>query len=136
MPETRSIYCCACATDVMARLTNGAEIYPHRQDLAALPFWRCDACRNYVGCHHKTRTPTEPIGCIPDQPMRKARGHIHAILDPIWKGKRLSRNHIYARLTEKLGRQYHTGELRTLEEARMIYRAVQAIEKELTCRIT
>jgi len=72
------------------------------------------------------------MGVIPDAEMRKARGHIHSILDPIWKSKRLERRHIYAQLTKILGRQYHTGDLRTLDEARMIYRAVRALARELT----
>ena len=36
------IYCCGCAQDVTARLTDGSEIYPHRLDLADIPFWVCD----------------------------------------------------------------------------------------------
>lgn len=128
---TRTVYCCGCATDVSARLTDGREIYPHRPDLADLPFWRCDACKNYVGCHHKTADRTNPLGCIPDKAMKGARAHIHARLDPIWKTRRMAREHLYARLTDVLGRQYHTAELRTIEEARMVYAAVVEIEKGL-----
>lgn len=128
---TRPIFCCACATDIPARLTDGREIYPHRPDLFDLPFWRCDTCRNHVGCHHKTADRTNPLGCIPDAEMKKARSHIHARLDPIWKEKRLDRKHLYARLTEVLGRQYHTAELRTIAEARAVYAAVVVIEREL-----
>lgn len=128
-PKQCTLFCCACAGDVTARLTTGAEIYPHRPDLAGKSFWRCDRCRNYVGCHPNSITP---LGCIPDPPMRDARNHIHALLDPIWRSKRLSRRHCYARLTEILGRQYHTGELRTLDEAKMIYRAVQEIAREVS----
>lgn len=58
------IYCTGCGKDVQARLTDGAERYPHRPDLYELPFWKCDTCGNYVGCHHKTRAPTKPLGCI------------------------------------------------------------------------
>ncbi len=128
---TLSLYCCACAANIDARLTDGREIYPHRADLFDLPFWRCDRCRNYVGCHHKTDERTKPLGCIPDAEMKKARSQIHAKLDPIWKEKRLDRKHLYARLTETLGRQYHTAELRTIEEARMIYRTLVAIDNEM-----
>lgn len=126
-----TLWCCGCQADVHPRLTDGREVYPHRRDLADLPFWRCDACGNHVGCHHKTKNRTQPLGCIPDAAMKKARSHIHNILDPLWKRRLIDRRHLYARLTEVLGRQYHTGELRTLDEARTIYRAVQGIAREL-----
>lgn len=132
MADDRTIYCCTCATDVRPRLTDGREIYPHRPDLAELPFWRCVTCRNYVGCHHKTKDRTNPLGVIPNAEMRNARKHIHARLDPIWKEQRMDRRHLYARLTKVLGRQYHTAELRTIDEARMIFAAITAIERGLS----
>jgi hypothetical protein len=111
----------------MARLTDGAEIYPHRPDLATLPFWRCDRCGNYVGCHHKTKNPTEPLGNIPTPELRKARNHIHAVLDPLWKSKRFKRKELYAILSDHMGFQYHTAHLRSLEEARKVYRFVKGL---------
>jgi hypothetical protein len=123
-PKNCTIWCCGCNADVAARLTDGQEVYPHCLDLASLPFWRCDACGRFVGCHYKTQDRTRPLGVIPTLAMRHARQHIHSILDPIWKDGRMSRKQIYARLTETLGRQYHTADLRTMDEARMIYREV------------
>lgn len=32
--RVRQIFCCGCGADVEARLTSGAEIYPHRDDTA------------------------------------------------------------------------------------------------------
>lgn len=123
------IHCCGCGTTVRARLTNGREIYPHRPDLADLPFWRCDGCGNHVGCHHKTNDPTRPLGNIPTPEIRDARKHIHAQLDPLWQNGTLKRGQVYARLSRALGRQYHTAEVRTIEEAREVYRAVAAIAR-------
>ena len=128
--DRRAIWCCACAAEVNARLTDGREVYAHRPDLASLPFWRCDACSNHVGCHYQTKSRTRPLGNIPTKELRVARGHIHTILDPIWKSRRMSRRRLYARLTQHLGREYHTAEIRTVEEARTIYRAVQEIARE------
>ena len=122
-----NLWCCGCQTDVDARLTGGAEVYSHRPDLAELPFWKCDACGNHVGCHHKTSQPTRPLGNIPTAELRKARGHIHAILDPLWKSGQMPRGKIYAALTKRIGRQYHTGEIRTINEARDVWRAVKEI---------
>lgn len=121
------IYCCQCEKKVEARLTNGAEIYPHRRDLKALPFWKCDACNNYVGCHHKTKNRTRPLGVIPSPEIKRARQHIHAILDPIWEQKKMKRSVVYAKISEKLGWNYHTASIRTIEEARKVYVAAKEL---------
>ena len=127
----RVIYCCGCETDVPARLTDGLEIYPQRREFAKIPFWRCDACGNYVGCHHKSSTPIEPLGCIPTPELKKARQHIHAILDPIWKSGSMHRVHLYAAISAEFGRAYHTAEIRTIEEARLAYRIISKIAKKV-----
>ena len=125
------IYCCECGKEVDARLTSGEEIYPHRKDLYLLPFWKCDACNNYVGCHHKSTNPTRPLGIIPNQDIRNSRKHIHGLIDPLWKSKKIGRSELYAKLSKKLGRQYHTADIRSIEEARLIYREVGLIISEL-----
>jgi hypothetical protein len=67
-------------------------------------------------------------GLSPHPEMKRARQHIHAILDPLWKSGQRKRGEIYAKLHEALGHPYHTAELRTIEEARTVYRAVQSIQ--------
>ena len=122
----KGIYCCGCNKDVNARLTDGGEIYPHRPDLKELPFWKCDKCGNCVGCHHKMENnPTQPLGIIPTREIRNARKHIHAILDPIWQSGKMKRAVIYAELSKKLGWKYHTANIRTIYEARKVYRLVR-----------
>ena len=123
------IHCCGCNEKIEARLTDGSEIYPHRKDLASLPFWKCDKCGNYVGCHHKTNNKTNPLGCIPTPEIKSARHHIHLILDPIWKAGKMKRKDIYTFLSEKTGRKYHTASIRSVEEARHVYKLI----KELSC---
>lgn len=113
-------------------MVDGSETYPHRHDLHSLPFWKCDACGNFVGCHHKTKDRTRPLGCIPTPEIKVARQHIHRILDPIWKTGRMRKSEIYERLTDKLGWKYHTAEIRSLDDARTVYRYVKNIEKELS----
>lgn len=124
------IFCCGCEKEVDARLTDGSEIYPHRGDLATLPFWKCDECGNYVGCCYKTNTPTKPLGNIPTPEMRNARKHIHAILDPIWKSGKVQRGTLYGMISDKLGYQYHTAELRTIDEARRVWKIIRSIARE------
>ena len=122
----REIRCCGCGGDkVQARLTDGSEIYPQRKDLYGLPFWKCDSCGNFVGCHHKTKNRTRPLGCIPTPELKEARKHIHALLDPIWQSGKMGRKEVYAKISERVGWQYHTAHIRSVEEAREIYKIVR-----------
>lgn len=129
---SRDIHCCGCGRTIAARLTDGREIYPHRPDLADLPFWRCDACGLHVGCHHRTKDRTRPLGVIPTKEISYARGHIHALLDPLWKRRRFSRREVYGLISERLGHEYHTAEIRTLDEARHVYGVSQEIARCVT----
>ena len=131
MPKTRRIYCTGCVKDVQARLTDGRERYPHRPDLAHIPFWKCDTCGNYVGCHYKTTRPTRPLGCIATPEILNARKKIHAVLDPLWHNGKISRGKAYAYVSKRLGYPYHNGEIRTMEEARAIYRIVGELHNSL-----
>lgn len=121
-----NIYCCEYKTHVNARLTSGKEIYPYRADLFNLPFWKCDKCHNYVGCHYKTKNRTNPLGCIPNKKIMEARRHIHALIDPAWKSGEISRDEIYNYLSEKTGRNFHAANIRTIEEAREIYKLAKS----------
>lgn len=126
-----SIYCTGCGKDVEARLTDGRERYPHRPDLANLPFWKCDTCGNYVGCHHKTTRPTRPLGCIATPEILDARKKIHALLDPLWKSGKISRGHAYAYISKQMGQPYHAGEIRSIAEAARVYVIVEDLKKML-----
>lgn len=123
------IYCCGCKEKIEAVLTDGREIYPHRKDLFSLPFWKCSKCNNFVGCHHKTKNRTRPLGCIPTVEIKNARKHIHKILDPIWMSGSISRNKLYSKISKKIGWKYHTANIRTIEEARQVYRIILDLRK-------
>lgn len=125
------LYCCECQREVTARLASGWEVYPHREDLKSIPFWKCRICGNFVGCHHKTKQPTRPLGCIPNQEMKNARKHIHKILDPLWKNEIISRKDLYLKISRRIGWSYHTAELKTIEEARRVYCIVKELAGEL-----
>lgn len=116
------LWCCTCQSDVEARLTDGREVYPHRPDLADLPRWKCDGCGNSVGTHHKTADRTRPLGNIPSPELKKARMHIHDLIDPVWRDKRMKRGKLYGEISRRLGYEYHTGEIKTIDEARRVYR--------------
>ena len=117
------IHCCGCSGDVSARLTDGKEIYPHRPDLRGLPFWKCDKCGNFVGCHHKTPNRTRPLGCIPTPEIKEGRKRIHAVIDPVWHSGRVPRGKLYASIGKELGRDYHTADTRSIEDIEAVYQA-------------
>lgn len=50
---------------------------------------------------------------------------LHALIDPIWQSGKMGRRELYAAIRRDLGREYHTAETRTLEEAREAYRAAR-----------
>jgi zinc-finger-containing domain len=132
MTERRAIWCVGCGCEVQARLTNGAEIYAHRPDLRDVPRWKCDGCGNHVGCHWRSKSdPTKPLGIIATPELKRARLLLHDLIDPLWKDKVITRPKLYARIGAAFGRPFHNGELRSLEEAREVYRIVQAIKAEL-----
>ena len=116
--QNLEIFCCGCNQHTQARLTNGSEIYEN--SCGSLPFWICDVCKNYVGCHHKTKTPTKPLGCIPTEEIRKWRGYLHRLIDKCWKTSQ-ERKEVYSKITKEIGCQYHTAEIRSVDEAKRIY---------------
>ena len=127
-----SLYCCGCKEHVAPRLTNGAEVYPHRPDLSDLPYWKCDACGNWVGCHHKTKNPTRPLGVIPTPEIKNARQKLHRVIDPLWKGGGWRRTDLYAEITKRIGWKYHSAEVRSVEEADRIYAHIKDIRPKRT----
>lgn len=114
------IYCCGCNNNIDARLTNGVEIYPHRKDLHHLPFWKCDACGNYVGCHHKSNDPQKPLGIIPTPEVRIVRQRVHRLIDPIWQSGKIDRKALYKIFSDAIGREYHTAEIRSVRESQIV----------------
>jgi len=140
---TEKIYCCGCLKEVDAELTSGQGVYPKvseemKAQIWHLPFWRCPTCKNFVGCHHKTKNATRPLGCIPTPEIKNARQHIHKLIDPLWKSHKepfRARGWIYRWLAWKMGKEdYHTAEIRSVEEAREIYAFALTIKNVEDCR--
>lgn len=77
----KPVICAECGRT--ASLVDGSAIYPHRPDLHAKHFWRCE-CGAYCGCHGLSRAPLgSPAG--PD--LRKARNAAHRAFDRLWRLK-------------------------------------------------
>ena len=124
------IYCCECVADISARLITGDQIYKSAK-YKSIFMWICDECGNYVGTHKDSKSHA-PLGCIPTPELRSARGHIHALLDPMWKSvnrKRVKRRELYDLISRELGWSYHTAKIRTIEEARQVYGVILSIKK-------
>lgn len=119
-----NVYCCACKATVAATAATGQAVYPHLPHLAAKVFWACPTCRNYVGAHKDTGLP---LGFIPTPELRKARQRIHALIDPVWKSREMRRKAIYRGISEALGYEYHTAEIRTMEEAERVLEIASAV---------
>lgn len=135
--------CPACARE--ARLTTGAEVYPHRPDLHAKPIWLCDSCGAYVGCHPGTN---DPLGTPAGRELRAARMTLHErMIDPLWRTadctefyrpkndrerrniRRRARTRVYEYLAHRLGidrDDCHTG-LFDLDRCRDAWRALQGV---------
>lgn len=127
------IYCTGCQEDVEAQLISGADKYPHRLDLAIVPFWECPACKAYVGCHYKTIETTKPLGYLATPIIIEYRKQIHSIIDPLWrnKGSLVTRDTIYRMLSWHLGHVYHTGEIKTARQAKHILSVVKLIDEAI-----
>lgn len=125
------IYCTGCETDVEARLTNGAEMYPNSPELAAMPFWVCDTCRAFVGTHHKTKKKNRPLGYLATPEIKRWRMLIHQTLDPLWKTKKIARGRAYKYISDAVGYSYHNGELYSAEEGKRVYEIVKELKMKI-----
>lgn len=127
--KTTEIWCVNCSSNVRARLIRGSKAYPHREDLKDLPFWECPDCQNFVGTHYKSREPLKPLGVIATREMKTIRTDIHNLIDPIWHSRVMTRTQVYKFISGRLGYQYHTGELRSIEEAQRVLNIVGQLRK-------
>jgi zinc-finger-containing domain len=133
-PKTHPIWCCACDTEVAASLTNGAKVYPSRSDLMHVPFWICGGCGNFVGTHHRDQNPEKrlrPLGVIATPEIKRVRKMIHRILDPLWRPEGgYPRRLLYATIAKRMGwPEYHTAELRSVEDAQAVFQVVKDIKQ-------
>ena len=118
------LYCCGCRKVIIVSRTSGATVYPHRPDLRNLTFYACPACKNWVGTHKDGR----PLGVISTPEIRQMRQQIHAVLDPLWMSGKLKRKEVYKRLSDALGYEYHTANIRSIREAKKVLQTLKGFE--------
>ena len=83
-----------------SQLVTGREVYPRRKDLARNMYYLCEPCDAYVGCHPHT---VSPLGRLANAQLRGAKQWAHAVFDPIWQSKRMTRKDAYLWLAGQLG---------------------------------
>jgi hypothetical protein len=122
------IYCCECKENVNAEKVSGDIVYPHRKDLKSLVFYKCNTCSNFVGTH---KQGGKPLGVIATAEIKKERMKIHSILDPLWREKLIGRKELYKMMSEKMGFQYHTASLSSIDECAKALSASISISNEI-----
>ena len=85
-----------------AKLITGSVLYPHRQELSHLWFWRCSPCGAYVGTHENSPRHT-PKGSLANAKLRAMRSTAHHFLDAHWRTQNSSRRQVYTKLAEFMG---------------------------------
>jgi len=94
------------------------------------PFiYRClghPRCRSIVAANEDGTLASDPVS----SEIRKLRTKIHVdIIDPLWKTGKSKRNHhirseIYCFLDKKFGKEYHTANIKTVEEAELVIKYI------------
>jgi|SaaInlStandDraft_4_1057021.scaffolds.fasta_scaffold98198_1 hypothetical protein len=122
------IYCCGCEKQVRTVIKDGLVVYPHRPDLKNKEFYVCESCNNFVGMNSRSG---EPLGVIPTKEISSFRQTIHGLIDPLWKDGKISRSKLYKILSKKVGYEYHTADLRTIDECRNIIRIAIKLRRKI-----
>lgn len=93
-----------------AKLVPSSEIYGLNDKNYGM-FWLCPHCDAYVGTH-KNSSKHAPLGRLANKELRRWKQNAHALFDPLWKSKKMSRSEAYAYLQEIMGmtpEQAHIG---------------------------
>ena len=122
------IFCCNCEKDVDTNIIYGDTVYPHRKDLKNLKFFQCKFCLHSVGTHKHSG---EPLGVIPTVQLKERRQYIHSIMDPLWRKGTVPRKTIYKYLSKVIGRNYHTADLRSIDETDVIINAISRLKRKI-----
>jgi hypothetical protein len=94
----------------------GAELYPHRADLAEKKFFECRPCDAFVGVHVSTGLP---LGTLANAELRKLRSAAHRAFDPVWQDAAFTKWQAQASKTTSKPLAYFTPQFRTAAYARL-----------------
>lgn len=111
--NSEAIFCCNCNEWVNAKAVPASHVYPKRHDLQGKIYLQCPTCSGTVGAHRDGR----PLGCIPTPAVRSMRITIHDRIRGIVGDRRLTTCLVYRYLSGCIGQEYHTGNIKSVEEA-------------------
>lgn len=69
--------------------------------------WLCKPCKAYVGCHNNSK---KPLGTLANAELREWRKKVHKLIDPLWRDGTIGRRKLYQRISQQIGKVFHTGE--------------------------
>ena len=62
----------------------------------------CRPCKATIGTHKDSKN-NHPLGSLANEKLKKLRIRCHALIDPLWKTKKMKRKEVYLLLFEKTG---------------------------------
>lgn len=95
MPYPIPTECIYCGAEV--NLVSNAKIYGREYGNGKC--YACSECDSYVGVHPDLVTP---LGILANPELRELKKKAHALFDPLWKSKKMSRKEAYRVLAAKL----------------------------------
>lgn len=125
---TVPIFCNTCNAIVVARLTNGQEIYPLKPKGYKKEYYICDACCQFTILNEYSN---KPVGNIPAKHQIAIRHDIKRLLDPLRaKHTQHKIRKDMSRVT-RFGRYYHTAELKGDKEHERALKAAKKLNEKL-----
>ena len=118
------LFCVQCNDNVDVTLVNGEVICPTMPHTHHNFFYQCNFCANYVGFRENFN---KSFIFIPTPEMRNLKIEIHKIIDPIWQNEILTREEVYNKISERIGKKFHAGSLKSIDEAKYIIYCVKEL---------
>lgn len=126
----RKVYCLKCKNFMKASLVTGADVEPSMINGRGNFFYQCPVCKGYVGCHKNANSRTEPLGVIPSEQVRLARGRVYNAICIVAKHHDCKVAVVYKKLAQKMGRRMTIANIRSGDEALKILNTLDFIYQE------
>lgn len=124
------VRCAVCKNKLVdARLVTGRELPGHPFEKWNRFFYRCPHCRNYVSAHQQDGHSITPMGTIVSKRVKTYRRQIHLELDSLWRSSK-ERDAVYAALSRRLGKTYHTATVNTADEAVEVLEIIKELKED------
>ncbi len=88
-----NVYCPYCGN--AAELVDSSAVYQRSYGM----IWMCKPCDAYTGVHSSSPT-FKPLGTLAKKELRALRRKAHALFDPMWQSKKMTRSEAYSQLAK------------------------------------